>query len=55
MASDANKEETLVEVMQGVRFGIYVSAVLLGLIVAMLIVLIAATIISGGLSAISNS
>lgn len=51
--ADAKKEESLVDVMQGVRFGIYVSAVLLGLIVAMLIVLIAATIISGGLSALN--
>ena len=53
MAGDVNKEETLVEVMQGVRFGIYVSAVLLGLVVALLIVLIASVIISGGLSALN--
>lgn len=50
--ADVNKEETLVEVMQGVRFGVYVCAVLLGLIVAMTIILIAVTIISGGLSAL---
>jgi hypothetical protein len=53
MAEDVKQEETLLDVMQGVRFGIYVCAVLLGLTVAMMIVLIAATIISGGLSAVS--
>jgi hypothetical protein len=54
MAEDVNKDESLIEVVQGVRFGIYVSAVLLGLLVAMMIVLIAATIISGGLSAVGS-